>query len=224
MNTLRTAWPLAVAFVSFALTPWATAQPVTSNYYGPYYHPPYATHRHASTLQEGILRGRADVIRSQGEANLLHSQAALNYQEAYSRQLDNKVKRVDTYWSARSVYDRNRAIQDRERLEKTARKLAKSRLEPLEVHEFDPTTGMVYWPALLQSPEFAPYRMRLDVLLQKRSVYGTLSADDSAEIANLILNWRSRITDVKSDYSIETVRSSLRFLVRLNRELRDSTI
>jgi len=171
-------------------------------------------------MQEGVLRGRADVIRSQGEASVLHSQAAINYQEAYSRQLDNKLKRADTYWSARSIYERNRAIQDRERMEKTARKLAKSRLEPMELDEFDPVTGLVNWPALLSSNEYAPYRIRLEALLQKRSLYGTLSADDYAEISNLIRNWRARVTEVQAKYPLETVRSSLRFLVRLNREIR----
>ncbi|MCA9024778.1 MAG: hypothetical protein KDA86_06160 [Planctomycetaceae bacterium] len=48
----------------------------------------------ASTAHESILRGRADVIRAQGEQALLIAEALRSYEEAKSRFLDNEVKRL----------------------------------------------------------------------------------------------------------------------------------
>src|SRR5688572_22974605 len=82
----------------------ATAQVASAQYYQPQHHygaypvqypaayNGYGNYHHASTLEEGMANGIANLIHSAGAANLLHSQAARNYQEAHSRYLDNRVK------------------------------------------------------------------------------------------------------------------------------------
>jgi len=48
----------------------------------------------ATTAQESFLRGRADVIRANGENALLTAEALRSLEEAKSRFLDNEVKRL----------------------------------------------------------------------------------------------------------------------------------
>src|SRR5262245_16429695 len=45
---------------------------------------------HSSTLEEGVQRGFADVVRSQGMANLYNAQAAGQFESARSQYLDNQ--------------------------------------------------------------------------------------------------------------------------------------
>ena len=198
-------------------------------YYGPYYGGPahaigagYGVHHHASTAAEGAARGVADVIRASGEANLHHSLAARNYEEAHSRYLDNRIKKVDTFWTVRSVYDRNKALKDAQRHERTSRKLAKSRLEPMAPHEFDDASGRIAWPSLLTAEEFAPHRLRVEALLETRAVYGTLPVHDYAELRGLVLDWRKQIMREQSSYPRESMLASLRFLVRLDHHLKQT--
>ncbi len=60
----------------------------TGGYYGA------ANFGGATTAQESILRGHADVIRARGEHALLTAEAARSFEEAKSRFLDNEVKRL----------------------------------------------------------------------------------------------------------------------------------
>lgn len=57
-------------------------------------HGDFRTGAAASTAHESILRGRADVIRAQGENALLVAEALRSFEEAKSRFLDNEVKRL----------------------------------------------------------------------------------------------------------------------------------
>src|SRR5262245_26341410 len=60
---------------------------------------------HSSTLEEGMQRGHADVVRSYGMANLLNSQAAQNYEQARKDYLDNRLKATQTYFEMRRYHD-----------------------------------------------------------------------------------------------------------------------
>ena len=50
---------------------------VQGQYYGGYGY-------HSSTLEEGVQRGAADLVRSYGMANLLNSQAAQQFEEDWN--------------------------------------------------------------------------------------------------------------------------------------------
>jgi tetratricopeptide (TPR) repeat protein len=51
---------------------------------------------HASTFQEGVLHGEADLVRAWGEQNLNNAQALRHFEEAVDRALDNQVKTLAT--------------------------------------------------------------------------------------------------------------------------------
>src|SRR5690606_15137586 len=59
--------------------------------------------RHSSTAAEGAMRGAAAYVRAAGAANLDHSLAAMNYQEAVRRSLENTLKYAETYYARRDL-------------------------------------------------------------------------------------------------------------------------
>ena len=174
---------------------------------------------HASTAAEGYLQGMASAIDAQGRANLNNSLAARNMQEAYNRALDNRVKQVDTYRWRRDTALQRQEQEMYERRQKNEKWLAKKRLSPLTPQEFDPATGKVTWPMLLQDPKWDEYRKPLDELLAKRAQYGALSMDEYTTAVDTIKDWRMAVTAVRKEYPYNAVGDALRFLLRLNREV-----
>jgi len=116
--------------------------------------------------------GMAGVIRAQGQANLLNSQALNNYQQARSRYIDNQVKWQQAYHvmrrSAESFWEQDRqtraAVRDR---------WLASRGSGAPVHltaaELNPQSGQIRWPDALQLPAFAQARGRIEDLMEARA-------------------------------------------------------
>src|SRR5262245_8055122 len=103
---------------------------------------------HSSTLEEGIQRGHADVVRSYGMANLLNSQAAQNFEQARKDYLDNRLKATQTYFEMRRYHDEAVKAQRSTPLSydqyvRLAREDAPMALTPTQL---DPLTGSVGWP------------------------------------------------------------------------------
>lgn len=129
---------------------------------------------HASTVAEGYQRGMADVVRSAGAANLMESAAAQNLQEAESRALDNRLKTTETYFENRKMNKAYRAelktpSLSREAMYRIARDAAPKRLSPAE---FDPVTGELSFPLVLQDPVFNESNQKLQELFRERSQGG----------------------------------------------------
>ena len=138
----------------------------------PVHQGPYAVYRHASTFEEGLLRGYADLTRARGEYALYASAAAIQFQDAYSRCLDNQKKGVQTYFETRAINREGRALErgprpTAEQLREYAKQGTPKRLG---THELDATFGIVHWPAALQGPELAAERKQVDQFMSDRSL------------------------------------------------------
>lgn len=126
---------------------------------------------HASTYEEGYLQGAANVIQSAGQANYANSLAAVNFQEAYRRQLENSRLYVQVFLERREMV---RQYLDRygdhpptrEQLERVARNALPDRLT---AEEYDPITGKLVWPHILRDAAYTPLRVRIDELMVSRS-------------------------------------------------------
>ena len=155
VNNMKTQIYHAVLFVSSLLVPAGAAQ---------------AQFLHSSTAAEGYLHGSADLLRAQGEYNLLTSQAAINQQQAYSRMLDNRQVRFETYWNLRRLNESQRA--ERRRPPATPEQMARwnqSRLpKRLSLSELNPATGAIHWVGVLEDEEFASGRTELARLFADR--------------------------------------------------------
>ncbi len=201
-----------------------------SGYYGnrPYYDGfapggfGYGGGYRASTAAEGYARGMAAVIQAQGQKNLLDSAARKNNEEARSAYLDNRVKAVETYWKRREIYNENMEEKlYKESIERQER-VAQVKLKDLSTEEVNPTTGAVKWPVLLANQRYDPFRRPMDELMAKRAQYGMLPVEDLIEAQQIIREWRASVTYDKDFFPDALVRDSLRFLIKLNRELEDN--
>jgi hypothetical protein len=194
-------------------------------YYGyagadPYYGYPgvYGSH-HASTAGEGYARGMADVIRSYGENNLANARAQREWEAARKEYINNRTLATKAFWERRQLYQQYRAAEQYEDREKAAAYLATIRLQDLSPQEFDSETGQIIWPKLLADPRFKKGRTMLDELFARRAEYGELSVDEYSKAESLIKLWRDELTEDRDAFPEEVLRDSLRFLLRLNREL-----
>jgi hypothetical protein len=135
---------------------------------------------HSSTLEEGVQRGYADVVRSYGMANLLNSQAAGQFEDARKTYIENQLKATQTYFEMRRYNTEARRAErgtplSTEQYVRIAREQAP---EQLTATQLDPLTGMVNWPVALRQPAYEEFRHRIDRLFQDRasgySVYGAV--------------------------------------------------
>src|SRR5438128_828828 len=53
---------------------------------------------HGGTVESNYMNGMANVIRAQGQVNAYNAQAAINYEQARSKYLDNKKKWTENYY------------------------------------------------------------------------------------------------------------------------------
>jgi hypothetical protein len=129
---------------------------------------------HASTIAEGYQRGMADVVRSAGAANLMDSQAAQNYQSARSQYLDNTLKSTETFFENRKMAKAYKEAErgpglSREAMYRMAKDAAPQRLSP---GEYDPVTGELVFPLILQDPVYADACNKLQELFKSRQESG----------------------------------------------------
>ncbi len=142
-------------------------------------------YHHASTLEEGYARGLADVVRSAGAANLMHSRAALNYEDARAKYFENRLRGVQTYFDMKQMNRDYRAeMRGQRATSEQLFRLAKARApEPLSPSELDPYSGEVRWPMLLLDDHYTENREMVDDLVRKRvSDPLTVTTDDRAAL------------------------------------------
>jgi len=133
----------------------------------------YVYYGKAATAGESHARGLADVVRAQGEYNLLTSEAAINAEEVRSRELDNRLKSTQTFFEMRRInheerfgdYPERKARNEQQRLFR----YGEGKPTRLSAKELDPVTGKVYWPMPLRAPDYEAYRTELDPLFVERA-------------------------------------------------------
>jgi hypothetical protein len=126
---------------------------------------------HSSTAEEGIQRGYADIVRSQGMANLLNSQAAKEYEAARKEYIDNRLRATQTYFDMRRVNTEYRNAQRPSPLsmESYVRLARQQAPDPLSTSQLDALSGAIGWPAALRKVEYNALRQQLDKLFQQRA-------------------------------------------------------
>ncbi len=145
------------------------------------------SYHHASTAEEGAARGIADVIRSQGAANLMNSEAAINIQEARRRYIENRLQGTQTYFEMKQINQQYRNAQrSPPPTQQQAIRMSKSRLpDRLSANKIDPLTGQLSWPLGLRLDSLKEGRDRLEVLFAARADKGFLTPDQFIEVKQL---------------------------------------
>jgi hypothetical protein len=126
---------------------------------------------HSSTLEEGIQRGAADLVRSQGMANLYNAQAATQFEQGRSQYIENNLKATQTYFEMKRVNDEYRRSKDTSPLsmEQYVRIARQQAPDPLGTSQLDPLTGAIGWPMSLRKPEYDALRKKIESLFQRRA-------------------------------------------------------
>jgi hypothetical protein len=191
----------------------------------------------AATAGESYARGLSDVIRSSGVANLRNSEATKTYAEARSIELDNRVKATQTYFEMRRMH---RSYRDAERgprrhtnedvpvlqehyeslrqLIDLNRQWHSERTQrlgppPLSPAQFDPHTGVVSWPTVLQDARFTKSRARVDALFAQRSQYDSgLGSTNCDEILKAIRQMKNVLRQMIGELEPDTYIAAKRFL------------
>jgi hypothetical protein len=122
----------------------------------------------------------ADVVRSQGQANLDNSAAAINYSVARSQEMDNYKTYVNTYFQTREA---NRAYRAAERgppptMEQLVRYAQEGKPKPLSPSELDVITGDIAWPAALREDAYTKDRETVEAAFAGRSAGGAMGLSD----------------------------------------------
>jgi hypothetical protein len=174
---------------------------------------------HASTAAEGYQRGFADVVRSAGEADLNHSAAAQNWEQARSMRMDNHLQYANTYFEMRQINRQARAAEagprlSSEQLFRIAQEQAPTRLTSSDL---DPLTGDITWPIVLQDTPFAEYRQSLSALFADRAREGgTVTISELTEIRRTADAALATLRDNIRNYPANDYLRARRFLENLS--------
>jgi hypothetical protein len=126
----------------------------------------------AATADQAAAMGMADLVNAAGSYNLQTSQAAINYQQARSQYLDNRLKGTQTYFEMRKINtEARRTERGRGMTSEEAWRYAQiGAPKRTTAYELDPVNGRIYWPVTLQSPKYDEYRKSLEELFRQREV------------------------------------------------------
>ena len=201
---------VAVIGVAIGVAVAATAtQPIAPPSGGNYGGGGYGGGYHSSTAAEGRLRGSADLVRSQGEANLSNSAAAINYSLARSNQIDNRSKATSTYFDMRETNRQARAAErgPRPSMEALVRYAQAGKPKRLSPSELDTVTGQIQWPLLLQANDFTDQRAELEGAYGRRAASSVARANDYWAIKKstdtMLANLKTQVREVPpQDYTV----------------------
>ena len=178
---------------------------------------------YASTAQQGAAYGMSEVLRAQGTKNVLDSQAAKNWEEAKTLDIQNKLRWTETYFEMRKVNTEARAAAagppvTQEQAIRIAKMAAPARLGSTKL---DPVTGHISYPMVLTQDVYKPYRDRLDHLFAERAASGgSLRYEQFQDIQMTVSQFIEALTKRVNDYPAGDFGSARTFLDSLAHEAR----
>ncbi|MFV1965054.1 MAG: hypothetical protein ACC628_06495 [Pirellulaceae bacterium] len=137
---------------------------------------------HSSTAQEGYSRGLADVIRSQGLYNQLSADAAVRWEDARRKHIENYQLAVETYFQVRDLSQARRTAQRAARHDRRIQWLQSRkpyRPPRLNDDQFNRSSGEINWPAVLRDEAFSPQRNTLEKYAVEHALLGGIFSIDA---------------------------------------------
>jgi hypothetical protein len=144
---------------------------------------------YASTAAQGAAYGMSEMMRARGTENLLNSEAAKNWEDAKTLDIENKMRWTETYFEMRKVNRESRAAEAGPRVtQEQAIRFAKMKAPArLGSTQLDPVTGHISYPLVLTSDIYTPYRDPLDRLFADRAASGgSISYEKFEEIQGTV--------------------------------------
>lgn len=173
------------------------------------------------TVAGNYYSGLGRAIRAQGQYNLDTSAAAVNLEEARTRQIDNRKQWTKTYFEMRDI---NKAWRDKQRppveSPETWVRLARNTApDQLSTSQLDPVTGRIAWPIELSGSMFQSEREQLEPLFADRAVaHGAIGIEKHAEIRKLIDQMLATLKSHIRDFPTDRYLACRNFLTGLRYE------
>lgn len=177
----------------------------------------------ASTAQQGADMGLASVVRAQGYANLKNSEAAKNWEEAKTMEMQNRLRWTETYFEMRKVNREKRADEAGPPItHEQAISLAKMKAPPrLQSTQLDPVTGHIEYPLVLTQDIYKQYRDRLDSLFANRAASGgSIRYEDFQAIQTTVSQFIETLQKHVNEYAAGDYGRARTFLDSLANEAR----
>ncbi|MEQ8791840.1 MAG: hypothetical protein RIC55_36625 [Pirellulaceae bacterium] len=173
-------------------------------------------YHHASTFEEGYLRGYADLVRSQGAYNYATSLARIKNEQARRLALENQLKATETHFELRRINRDARELArqssiPRPSAEDIARFASDRAPEPLSSSDFD-AAGRIDWPFALTTGTFADQRATIDALLARRAAEG---ASVDSELRQEVVQLEARLKSEIRTFSTDQYLAAKKFLAGL---------
>ena len=126
--------------------------------------------RYQPTIEEGILRGEAELNRGRANYNYLSAEAIKSLEQARALNVDTRMKGLENYWQAkRDNYAATLGQIKRFSTEQMAAIAKMEAPERLNGAEYEPLSGRLRWPAVLRGVDFAAHRDAVDQLFKRRT-------------------------------------------------------
>jgi hypothetical protein len=176
---------------------------------------------YASTAQQGAAYGLSSVVRAEGYTNLKNSEAAKNWQEAKTQEIQNRQRWTETYFDMRKTNTEARTAEEgprvtREQAVRLAQMQAPRRLTSTQL---DPVTGHIEYPLVLTSNVYKPYRSEVDKLFSDRaSSGGSLQYEDFQQIQGTVSEWAESLKEHVKEYPAGEYGKARTFLDSLANE------
>jgi len=181
----------------------------------------WSYYNHASTAEEGFLRGQAAAVQAVGQAQYLQSLAAVNYAEATRVQIENRRLYVKTSLANREEVQSFRERYTRRPITKEQWQEFSKRALPDRLSSDLYSNGKIVWPHILRMDEYAPLRKRIDVLVANRTTDN--SGDGSPmqrELASLVDSMKIVLRENIDTLSSSQYGNSKWFLICLDYEMK----
>lgn len=175
----------------------------------------------ATTAQAAALMGYAQLLRAQAGANLQNSRAAINWENAKTLEIQNRLRWEETYFHMRQV---NHAMLLAERgprvTQSDATRLAHEGMPPrLEPRDLDPETGRITYPEVLQDPRFAELRADVDDFFRRRAaMHGSMDFNALRHVDTILELLHVELANHVAEYPAGPYGHAVTFLERLGVE------
>jgi hypothetical protein len=176
-----------------------------------------------STTVEGSARaGIADEIQALGQYNYNTSLARQQNEEARRRGMDNSLYAEHIYFEMRKLNQEYWLAQNPRSTPEQIKRINQSRLpRRLSPSELDPAWGTIYWPAILQHPEFDQDRTTLnDIFAHRRDEQFGLGTPVYHQVQQLTTDMRNVLNKEYATMSQMEWIQAVRFVESLGYEAR----
>ena len=158
---------------------------------------------YASTAGQAAAYGMSEMARARGAENLQNSEAAKNWQEAKTADIQNRLLWTETYFDMRKENRDRRAEEAGPRVtQEQAIRMARMAAPPrLGSTQLDPVTGHIEYPLILTDDSYAAYRDRLDSLFAHRAeTGGSIQFSDYQAIQQTVSKFVDALKQRVKDY------------------------